>query len=755
MGENGTEAFAIGKGCVHRFENAGEVRFVANDLSGMEWNNFGAITLTAERQPPGTPVTTTALGSDTASAADTVSLWTLLDAIPEAIFTTLLVLIACILLAALPQGRDLIRALGEYRIGEKDGWQQLWFPLATLFLGLQAWFWTRMIITSFLGEDRRTWRPAWLFVWWPRLLGLLPFAAVLLGLFQNTSFGGVPLATVIISAAVFLAFVLGRQRVADWLRGNRKRTPMARRIWAEGGLIAALVAMAWASADPVDFGWAWGPPTVVLLGIALIIPWMVFAYQLRVGRNRLAVTLLLGLALLSGYVMDNHHVGGRRAFTSAPPGSRPQLPPLTLHDAYQQWYAVQPEQGDKVLVLVAAEGGASRAGLWAAQVLGQMEAASTRTSGPGISGSANTTFASHIFAINSVSGGSVGSLGFVASQGGIADGKGIQVLESFAGKEVLSPALTGLLFPDLLQRIIPVAILPDRADALERAWEVAWDDACTTANASCKARLSDPFLSLPTGQQGKRWVPIPIVQGVNEATGGRIFTSRLKLAESGIDGEDFSALNDSVIPVSTAIHNGARFPIVSPAGTLEARGPKGEKQIRYIIDGGYFDNSGLETMRELRGALLKEHVAQHGTTGSKLRIIILAIGNDDHAAQPGKIWLNDPVAPLVGFWTTRAGHAAHLQTLLKGTSAAFGGSNCSPLPNSDLFCKVLLPAPADYQPPMDWALSKTAQDFIAYSTGMIPINQNSELKYRQSRPMRAKNSATIHAVLETIIPPNP
>ena len=44
----------------------------------------------------------------------------------------------------------------------------------------------------------------------------------------------------------------------------------------------------------------------------------------------------------------------------------------------------------------------------------------------------------------------------------------------FAGDDVLGGALTGMLFPDLLQRFLPVTFLPDRAETLERSWEDAW-----------------------------------------------------------------------------------------------------------------------------------------------------------------------------------------------------------------------------------------------------------------------------------------
>lgn len=39
----------------------------------------------------------------------------------------------------------------------------------------------------------------------------------------------------------------------------------------------------------------------------------------------------------------------------------------------------------------------------------------------------------------------------------------------FVGQNALGPAMIGMLFPDLLQRFLPVAVLPDRAETQERS----------------------------------------------------------------------------------------------------------------------------------------------------------------------------------------------------------------------------------------------------------------------------------------------
>ena len=115
-------------------------------------------------------------------------------------------------------------------------------------------------------------------------------------------------------------------------------------------------------------------------------------------------------------------------------------------------------------------------------------------------------FGGHVFAISSVSGGSVGAVGYAAmlktappnvrTPATEADAETFTSdLLGFAGRDVLGPALTGTLFSDLLYRFLPLPLLPDRAETLERAWEEAWDvseraPACAQDSRNRSARRS-------------------------------------------------------------------------------------------------------------------------------------------------------------------------------------------------------------------------------------------------------------------------
>src|SRR4029077_20421374 len=82
------------------------------------------------------------------------------------------------ILLFMPQGRDLVRGVGEDGLGRVA----IAFALEILFFAIQAWSWSRIVIASNYGTDRTRWRPRWLLEWGPRVLAFLPFAAAGLAL---------------------------------------------------------------------------------------------------------------------------------------------------------------------------------------------------------------------------------------------------------------------------------------------------------------------------------------------------------------------------------------------------------------------------------------------------------------------------------------------------------------------------------------------------------------------------------------------
>ncbi|MBV9286884.1 MAG: hypothetical protein JO288_03510, partial [Hyphomicrobiales bacterium] len=543
-------AFPIGAGCTRAFDRDGRIIAFANDSADGYGDNQGRMTLTA-------------VSGGVAPAPNAyfgwIGSWRRL--VDTANRTAGIPVIAAFVLGVswilvfMRQGQDLVRGIGEDNFWQfPSGLLQIAFALGLLFLAVQAWSWSRLIITSNYGFDRALWRPRWLLEWTPRLLGVLPFAATGFSLFRNPASNAWFVGALLALGLAFFVFIVWRQDIRTRLAGGGggQRLRHLQRNWVLLGLAGAVVAMALATIFPVTFGVWLGAPAVVFFGLGFIIPVVAVAIQLGAGLRIPVVGALLVWAVVLGLWVDNHAVG-RRAFSASATGP---IERLTLEQAYAMWAGAQPggAQAKRTMVLVASQGGASRAGYWTAAALARLKEAAAAK---------GADFDSHLFAISSVSGGSVGSVGYAAIRLATPDPRDLTLrLLRFAGDNGLGPAVTGMFYPDLLQRFLPVAFLPDRAETLERSWEAAW----ASSGAPNAEAMRETFLRLAP-KSGEPWRPILIVQGASENGGRRVLTSGIQFTCDQIDADDFLASEGHDVAASTAILNGARFPWISPGGT--------------------------------------------------------------------------------------------------------------------------------------------------------------------------------------------
>ena len=423
--------------------------------------------------------------------------------------------------------------------------------------------------------------------------------------------------------------------------------------------------------DPVSFPQAVGPAAVVFLAIASILPPMAAALQLGQLARVPFVTVALGLAVVFSLWVDVRHEVGRRA-----PWFWQLLgPAAAARDSFDHAASTWAVQAPTVsvwgtahipMIVMASEGGASRAGYWTAAMLDALQQAS------------DNRFSQSVLAISSVSGGSVGAVGWVAALRTAPQDRRHALLLDYAGDDALSPDLAGMLFPDLIQRFFPAPLLPDRAVALEQAWEHAWAKACLEARCSDKTLMASPYTAIWSlvGRREAAWLPPVFVGGAGEESGRRILTAPYTFGAS-VDAADAYAFDPRNIRASTAIHNGARFPWISPAGELR---DGAEHLTARIVDGGYFDASGAETARELLAAAAP--AAAKARPSVAVTPILLNIRYQDwtpgscpwslsvapaKAVDPHRL-ANDVLAPFAGLTASRDGHQQHL-----GLSHATGG----------------------------------------------------------------------------------
>jgi len=449
----------------------------------------------------------------------------------------------------------------------------------------------------------------------------------------------------------------------------------------------------------------WRAPLIPLLlgGWVPIFAWL--AYEGR--QYRLPFILLLFLALEGlAWFGDNHDVrrisidghGSLLEEASTDPVPKQSARPITegfmretIKEAIARWQEVNgcPDHVEACPrpIVVAASGGASRAGFFTAGVLGELM---DRSKAGGFSGIPK--FRNRLFAISTVSGSSTGAAFFTAAlhrAQDLADASHGEVddppcrkdrdelvyfdgapqswrecMEQLLAGDFISPTLFGLVYNDAIRGVAPFARrfgwnMRDRAVLLEASWE---DRFClATEGDACHEEegMRAPYLSAsgrgvssvyPTVKD--QWLPILLLNGTDVETGRRVVVSPLnptvgwdqRLFPDAYDLHDLlvdrtergKGLTGGVwdrpqqdyidrdIRLSTAALLSARFPVISPPGNILN---EANQIIARIIDGGYFENYGAATAADIV-AQLKD---------AKLEPFVIEITNDPESLIPNLV----------------------------------------------------------------------------------------------------------------------
>jgi hypothetical protein len=288
-----------------------------------------------------------------------------------------------------------------------------------------------------------------------------------------------------------------------------------------------------------------------------------------------------------------------------------------------------------------------------------------------------------VFAISSVSGGSVGAAifngltrkikqsddRFKAGSGCRKPGDNVgglfftDVAEEILQDDFLSPVLGAFLFPDFLQRFLFFPIRQfDRSIALEKSFEESW----RTKVQYYYTRFKDQWMdernpltaSFSTSWSPQMEAPALLINTTEVASGrGRVISPFL------VDTDEFSSFPLSNSPgtnqhsldisMSTAAVLSARFPWLTPPGSFRMASTNSKNpplQKIQVVDGGYLDNSGvtmaLAVIREIEAALAKSNPAQ------KIQLNLIVLTSVDFG-DPSVV-LGDYLAPFQTLLSTRS-----------------------------------------------------------------------------------------------------
>lgn len=388
------------------------------------------------------------------------------------------------------------------------------------------------------------------------------------------------------------------------------------------GLAGFFLAM---PAEGLEFARLMGPVPLVCLSFAAITA--AGSWLIHFGRNHglpaFALAAITPLVVGALGMDDNHFIRQR--------GDAIELDRPTVDEALRDFT----RDSAAPIILVSAEGGGIRAAHYTAIVLARLADQCPR-------------LARRIFTISGVSGGAVGAAAYRASleamplegdhcdlSADAAPGPRQRALDEMFRRDHLSPTLAKQMFPELIQAFAPAsfaegdsAFLPhtDRQRGLELSLEQGF------ADAFGQDRRDNAFTASMFGTVERPRAPHLLINMTETASGGVYVAGPLDLANMRPRHRwlhDFRCLwneppeNELVeqrcssspdFRLSTIAASSARFPLISPVGSVRAN----EATYRFV-DGGYFDNSGAET---LLGVV--EHL-QHQARERRVRLPRIAV----------------------------------------------------------------------------------------------------------------------------------
>jgi hypothetical protein len=301
-----------------------------------------------------------------------------------------------------------------------------------------------------------------------------------------------------------------------------------------------------------------GPLAVLQAGICFLITLVLFIQYLNHVFLFPFYLALFCLLLISSALNRDHPISLSTQNLNNPPNT-----PLSLSQQFDHWIEQRSwfskggiqttSTGGKIPVfLVCAEGGANRSGYWTALMLQTIR----EKLGP--------DFDENLFAVSSVSGGSFGAgvYGLCRTQQ-LDAAQSREKINRFFGTDYLSPLTARLLCGEPLQLFLPGYVQSfDRAAGFEHAISHQLE-------TLFPQRDSPLFFQTFERRDTSRFCPLLLFHSTECETGKRSILSNVRLRESDFTSTRF--LNEAFrkdLPLGTAMHLSARFPIFSPSAAV-------------------------------------------------------------------------------------------------------------------------------------------------------------------------------------------
>ncbi|HEX5667525.1 MAG TPA: patatin-like phospholipase family protein [Chitinophagaceae bacterium] len=474
---------------------------------------------------------------------------------------------------------------------------------------LLVWYSTRIVLQVKRLEVPSNTFTGSLIKWLPRVLGIFPFIIVINAQFHAASiittenkptlwYNSIQL---MIAASALMAFFIYRKQIAAMMKIDFKpdeerystgKTSLTSLLASKATRIAvtlimiAIGIMTLLFFTPSRWGFARSlqPAAVVISGL-IFFTFIVSLIILFINIRRSPVFLLVGAYMILLSTCNNNN--SIRTVERSGMTNR-----MSISENFQTWIEAKILK-QKLLdssiktypvFIVAAEGGGIRASTWTSLVLKKLQ-------------EIRPDFTDHVYAISGVSGGGVGAAFFTAYRhdqlrnGFSQFPSSPSSFEQTVSDDFLSDLTAGFIFHDNLQRLIPWPVESlSRNRKLEDSWGFSWQAKMFSGT------MDSSFLRI-WDDTTRYSIPNLFINGLLAETGQKAITSNLDLNNASFK-DDVDVINKlgADIPLKTAASLGARFPVITSGALLKA---EGKIPLGHILDGGYKENSGIETAWQL------------------------------------------------------------------------------------------------------------------------------------------------------------
>src|SRR5690606_38955437 len=226
-----------------------------------------------------------------------------------------------------------------------------------------------------------------------------------------------------------------------------------------------------------------------------------------------------------------------------------------------------------------------------------------------------------------------------------------QMTHDFFKRDFLAPVIGKMFYGDILNLFVPWQIQRfDRAIALEDAWEAGYE---SIINSSHQNYFSRHILSLFPREHS---YPAIYVNTTEVETGRQCWITNVEPSPRMVRGEQRDLLGFRIgagIRYSTMINFSTRFPLFSPAATVVE---SSSRKFHYV-DGGYYENTGMATMKEVIASLAPT-IRLYRSMGIDLRPNVLVLRFSEGNGRHQNLNFGNEISEiLLGIYNTRAGRA--------------------------------------------------------------------------------------------------